>query len=164
MNSKTIGSNCRTKEDVEVLIKTYSETGVKTNKGNDIALLCINLVIFALGEPFIDLIDPAGTGIGVNIECADLALAQMEISAIIERCGYCIHITGSVVVVLIVITNHETGGAFVVYIHTTRNPVTAIIDTHITSRCELGTEVIFLLCCYLTTVGLGMGAHRKNCA
>ena len=45
MNSKTIGSNCRTKEDVEVLIKTYSETGVKTNKGNGIAFFSVNLVL-----------------------------------------------------------------------------------------------------------------------
>ena len=160
MNSKTIGSNCRTKEDVEVLIKTYSETGVKTNKGNDIALLRVNLVILTFGEPFIDLVDPTGTGIGINVECTDLALAQMEIATVIERGGYCIYIARRIIVIRVVITEHKTGGTLVVYIHTTRNPVTAIIETHITSRSELGTKIIFISSSYFTAIALGIG--RKH--
>ena len=106
MKAKAIGSNCGAKEYVQILIKTYSETGMKADKRNDVALLSVNLVIFALGEPFIDLIHPTGTGIGINIKRTHLTLSQMKIAAIIKRCGYCIHITRRIIVIRVVIAKH----------------------------------------------------------
>ena len=103
MYSNAIGSNCRAKKDMKILIKPYPETGVKTYKRYDIALLRINLVILTFGEPFIDLVDPTGTGIGINVECTDLALAQMEIATVIERGGYCIYIARRIIVVRVMI-------------------------------------------------------------
>ena len=79
---------------------------MKPYERNNLSPLHVNLVVFTFGEPFINLIDPAGTGIGINIECAYLAFAQMEISAIIECCGYCIYIARRIIVIRIVITEH----------------------------------------------------------
>ena len=88
VDSNTIGSHRRAKEDIEILIKAHSETGMDTYKRNDIALLLVYPVALTFGEPFIDLIYPTSTGIEINIECTGPSLAQMEIPAIIKRCSY----------------------------------------------------------------------------
>ena len=68
MDSYTVGGYCGTKEHMQIAVQANSETGLKTQNGNYFTFFNVYLIILAIREPLIDLINPSGTCIGINIE------------------------------------------------------------------------------------------------